>query len=313
MISAHQYDNSHVSIWNKFVCESKNGHFMFMREFMEYHSDLFTDCSIMFYDDKNRLVALLPANIHQDTLYSHQGLTFGGLVLSKKITAAQVLEVFNSLKQFSASKGLSKIIYKRIPDIYSIMPAQEDLYALFINDARLTRRDLNSTVALQSEYSYTKGRKWSINKAKKDNVTVREEDDLEPFWLILNEVLDKNHAAKSVHTLKEITLLKKNFPQNIKLFTASKNDELIAGALLFINKGVAHTQYMANTEVGRDCGALDYLINYLMKEEFKDKNYFNFGISTEQSGSVLNEGLVAQKEGFGARSTVHDFYEIAIK
>lgn len=69
---------------------------------------------------------------------------------------------------------------------------------------------------------------------------------------------------------------------------------------------------MASTPKGKEIGALDLLIHQLMSDYFKDKRYFNFGISTEDSGKYLNEGLLSQKNGFGARSTVHDFYEINI-
>lgn len=40
--------------------------------------------------------------------------------------------------------------------------------------------------------------------------------------------------------------------------------------------------------------------------------YFDFGISNENNGRFLNRGLIAQKEGFGARTIVHDFYELSI-
>ena len=46
-----------------------------------------------------------------------------------------------------------------------------------------------------------------------------------------------------------------------------------------------------------------------MRVLYADRRYFSFGISTEQAGQYLNEGLIAQKEGFGARTVVHDFYE----
>ena len=70
---------------------------------------------------------------------------------------------------------------------------------------------------------------------------------------------------------------------------------------------------MANSEVGREIGALDLLLDYLIKNIYKDKKYFDFGISNEDAGRYLNTGLIAQKEGFGARAVVHDFYELEIK
>jgi len=68
-------------------------------------------------------------------------------------------------------------------------------------------------------------------------------------------------------------------------------------------------QYLACSPFGREVGALDYLLDVLVGEIYIDKKYFDFGISTENDGRKLNEGLIAQKEGFGARGFVHDFYK----
>jgi lipid II:glycine glycyltransferase (peptidoglycan interpeptide bridge formation enzyme) len=38
--------------------------------------------------------------------------------------------------------------------------------------------------------------------------------------------------------------------------------------------------------------------------------FFDFGISNENSGKVLNEGLYGFKSEFGCGGVVHEFYEI---
>lgn len=73
---------------------------------------------------------------------------------------------------------------------------------------------------------------------------------------------------------------------------------------------VAHAQYMASSPTGRDLGALDTLFAHLLDNVFPGKPFFDFGISNEHGGRVLNCGLIEQKEGFGARTVVHDFYEV---
>lgn len=312
MINAIPYEKKLSEQWDAFVSETINGHFMFMRGFMDYHSDRFIDHSIMFYDESDKLIAILPANLDGDILHSHQGLSFGGVLFGKKVSSPKVIDIFTALIQYSEKKSFSKIKYKRVPDIYYDFFSQDDLYALFLNDAQLIRCDLNSTVSLKSEYKYSKGRKWAVNKAKKEGLTISFLDDYEVFWKILTDVLSA-HNAIPTHTLNEITMLKEFFPENIKLVVAKKDEVVVAGSVLFINKKIVHTQYMASSEIGREIGALDYLIDHLMKNEFSNKDYFNFGISTEDSGRFLNEGLLAQKIGFGAKTNVHNTYEISIK
>jgi len=299
--------------WNEFVKNSKNSHFFFHRDYMEYHSDRFEDFSLMVFDNTDKLVAILPANLNENILHSHQGLTFGGFLVDDKMKTETMLEIFESLKVYLKSQNLEKIVYKCIPYIYHVKPSEEDRYALFRNDAKLIRRDVSSTIDLTEQVRYSKGRKWTVNKAKKESIETFESDDYETFWELLIGVLESKHEAKPVHTIEEMKKLASLFPKNIKLFLAKKDEKIVSGALIYENKNIVHTQYLANSEVGRETGALDLLIDYLIKDIYKNKKYFDFGISNEDAGKYLNTGLIAQKEGFGARAVVHDFYELEIK
>ena len=79
-----KYTENDYAIWNDFIEHAKNATFLFHRDFMEYHKDRFEDYSLLVFDGE-KLVAVLPANKNGETLYSHQGLTYGGLVYSDKM------------------------------------------------------------------------------------------------------------------------------------------------------------------------------------------------------------------------------------
>jgi hypothetical protein len=305
-----KYTIKNKNLWNEFVRNSKNGHFFFQRDYMEYHSNRFDDFSLMVFDETDKLIAILPANIKENIVYSHQGLTFGGFLVDDKMKTETMLDIFESLKLFLKEHGMKTIVYKCIPYIYHIKPSEEDRYALFRNDAKLIRRDVTSTIDLTEQVRYSKGRKWTINKAKKESIEIFESDNYETFWELLTKVLESNHEAKPVHTLEEIKKLALLFPKNIKLFLAKKDKKIVSGTLIYENQNIVHTQYLANSEEGREVGALDLLIDYLIKDIYKNKKYFDFGISNEDAGRYLNTGLIAQKEGFGARAVAHDFYEL---
>ena len=51
--------------WDSFVRKSRNGTFLFLRDYMDYHRQRFTDFSLLIYD-KQSLVALLPLNKEAD-------------------------------------------------------------------------------------------------------------------------------------------------------------------------------------------------------------------------------------------------------
>ncbi|MGI2180849.1 hypothetical protein ACRN9F_01155 [Shewanella oncorhynchi] len=305
-----KYCNTDHKIWDEFVSLAKNKHFFFFREFMEYHSSRFNDHSLMFFDDNEKLLAILPANSSGGQLHSHQGLTFGGVIIKSSAKQNEINAVFDAIPEYLKNNGFSSLIYKKIPYIYHSFPCDEDLYALFRLNSNVVRRDVSSTIKMNNQIKYSKGRKWIVKKSNSCGIVYQESDDISAFWSNLTDVLMTGHGAKPVHSYDEIAALKKTFPENIKVFSASCDGEQVAGAVMFITDTVAHTQYLYNTAAGRYVGALDGLVDYLVKTVFVDKEYFDFGISNEQQGRYLNEGLISQKEGFGARAVVHDFYEI---
>lgn len=305
-----KYTDDKKAAWNELVARAKNGHFFFYRDYMEYHRDRFTDFSLMVYDEKELLVAILPANIRDNEVISHGGLTFGGVVVDNKMTASKMLAVFKALLDFMKGSGIKKFIYKAMPYIYNKYPAEEVLYALFYYNAQLVRRDASATIYLPDRLKYSKGRKCEIKKGYKNDYKLGLSTDYAVFIELLDRVLNKYHGLHPVHTAAELELLAARFPKNIKLYTAEKNGTIEAGTLIFEEGAVVHTQYMANSDTGKNTGALDCLIDYLITEVYQDRKYFDFGISCENNGRYLNEGLAAQKEGFGARTVVQDFYEI---
>ena len=299
--------------WDDFVSHAKNYHFMFHRDYMEYHAEKFTDFSLMARNDKGEVIGILPANLSNRTLHSHQGLSFGGLCVRKDVTMSMVLDVFNSIIFFLKSTNLvDDFIYKRLPDFYTNYPSQEDLYALFKLGAELYRRDVSSVIDLYEPLPISSMRKRHVRKAVKNNVLFGEEENLSEFWNLLSEVLQSQHGVGPVHSLSQINKLRHIFPENIRCFSARKDGIVIAGTLVFETADVVHTQYLANGLLGRELKGLDLVISELIKKYSNTKKYFSFGISSEEGGIVLNEGLISQKEGFGARTQVHDFFRLKL-
>jgi len=310
-VKIQKYSPQNEGVWNVFIEHSKNGTFMLNRSYMDYHSDRFVDRSLMFYDDKERLVALLPASLHGHELRSHGGLTYGGIISDRKMTTEKMLEIFSSLKQYMLSEGIEKLLYKRVPSIYYTYPSDEDLYALFINDAKLVRRDISTAIYLPDRISFAKGKKWGVSKSKQAGIIVKEFSDFNLFFDCENKLLQSKYSVSAVHSPEEMALLASRFPENIKMLGAFLNDEFASGTILFISNDVVHTQYIVNTELGRSVQAFDGVVNYLI-DYYRDKKFFDFGISTEQNGRYLNEGLIRQKEMFGGRAVAYDFYELTV-
>ena len=304
-----RYRREDKELWNSFVSRARNATFLFDRNYMDYHADRFDDNSFMFYH-KGKLKAVLPANVAGDTLYSHQGLTYGGLLLDKKATVEDVLECFDSLNSWLRENGISKVVYKALPWIYQQYPSEEDLYALTWKcKAQLISRDISSSIVIDNKLKFAESRKSGIRKALSLNIEVGESNDVDGFWHVLEDNLGNRYNAKPVHTANEMKLLMSRFPNNIKLYVAKMNGEIVGGTLIYVTPQVVHTQYISASVEGKKHGALDLLLDYIINKVYANCRYFDFGKSTEQGGAYLNEPLIFQKEGFGGRGVCYDWYQ----
>ena len=125
------YQPKDFDVWNTFISSAKNATFLFHRNFMEYHSDRFQDYSLLVLDGE-KVVAVLPANKVENVIYSHQGLTYGGLVLDNKAKLSSVLSIFKSVLQFLNENSIERMIVKTIPNFYLDYFSDELEYCLFI-------------------------------------------------------------------------------------------------------------------------------------------------------------------------------------
>jgi hypothetical protein len=305
------YSSEYKAQWDSFVSNAKNGVFLFNRDYMEYHSDRFTDHSLLFFSN-SKLVGLLPANLAGDSLQSHGGLTFGGVIAGFQMKTPLMLTIFKALIQHCREQGIKEVVYKPVPYIYQSIPADEDLYALFLSNAKLVARNVSSCISLCGLSKFDSNRNDNIRKAKNNNVAVEESTDYDCFMKIEEEALVERHGVKPVHTVDEIKLLAKRFPDNIKLFASFKDGVMLAGVIMYESRNVAHMQYAANSRAGWNLGAQDIIEEYLINQYYKGKKYFDFGISTEKFGQVLNLGLIKRKENFGANAVVYDTYHMII-
>lgn len=310
MVRVSEYNAACKREWDEFVRGAKNGHFMFHRDYMDYHADRFPDASLMFHDERDNLIGLLPATGSGDVLSSHAGLSFGGVISDRNMKAAMMIDLFAAMCATARQRGARELIYKPVPHIYHQLPAEEDLYALFRLGARLIRRDVSSAIDRDARLPLSKGRNWALRQAGKSGVTVEPSMDLPAFMAIEEDVLKTRHNTKPVHSAAELELLASRFPDNIKLFVARRDAQMLAGVVVYDSARVVHTQYIGTGEEGRKVGALDLILEHLITEHYADRKYFDFGISNEDDGRFLNTGLIQNKESYGARAVVFDRYSI---
>lgn len=307
MLAVRPYVPGDASAWDAVIDRSRNGNMLHRRGYMDYHADRFVDASLVV-EKGGRMIAVFPANLRGDVVVSHAGLTYAGLIATHALRAESTLEAFERIGEHCRSLGAGSVLYKAVPHVFHRYPADEDLYALHRLGAQLARRDVASVIALQEGVRFSPERRRSIARAGKAGMTLRSDGDPHDFHALLEEVLHR-HGATPTHSLEELRLLQRRFPGQIVLHEVHDDTGLLAGTVVYDFGALVHTQYLAVSERGRRLDALSLLLARLIGHTYANRRYFSFGISTESEGRVLNGGLIGQKERFGARAVVHDFYE----
>lgn len=310
------YGPSDAPAWNALVAASANGSFLFDRGFMDYHADRFADASLLV-EQRGRLVALLPAHEGGDGWASHDGLSYGGLVLAEPLGPQAMLALLQAVQAHGRQHGRAALRYKTMPSIYHRLPCEDDRWALWRLGAQLARRDALAVIGPTPAH-WPPGRRRPITRAMRqraaldivwhDGAAPQAEGDWAAFWALLADELRARHGQAPVHSLDEIRLLARRFPAHIRLGLARREAAPVAGVVLFETATVCHLQYMAATAAGRRVAALDQLLEPAIARAQAGGRWFDFGHSHEDGGRALNAGLAFYKASFGASAVVHDHY-----
>jgi hypothetical protein len=308
LIVVRRYKSENKDLWNDFVSSAKNSTFLFNRDFMDYHKDRFEDYSLMCFD-KGKLVAILPANIKDGVVYSHEGLSYGGLIFACLFKLSYSLVVFKKVLFFLNENNIRTLVYKKQPIIYQGLEGLQINSILHILEAKLYRSDVY--LVIDSElYSINRNRKRAIRKSEQKGIILKENEFLD-FWnKLLIPNLNYRFGVDPVHSIDEILSLKESFPNKINCYSAHYKSEIRAGVVIFEFNDLIHIQYSSASNNRNEDGAIDFLFDFIFKK-YLNKKYLSIGSCSEGSGNrTINRGLLSWKESFGAISIPQEFYNI---
>lgn len=280
---------------------------------MEYHNDRFEDHSFIFYK-KQKPIALFPANKKGNTLYSHQGLTFGSFVLSKNIGANEVNELLELLINHATKEGFQEIVIKMIPQIYHKQASNELSYFLHLKNGQLVNKNFVLAIDYSQPLQIHKTKRKHYEKNKDIGFEVEITSNFESFWTgVLQPKLQQKYNANPVHTLEEITKLQQHFPENIIQYNLKLDGEIVAGITIFKNKEVVKSQYGATTAKGEAVRALEFLfLHIIYKFQEEGIRYFSMGTVDADTDKGYNVGLLKQKEELGCVAFTQDIYKLSL-
>lgn len=318
-----KYDKTYENKWDRFVLnECANGTFLQTRNFLSYHPQgRFEDHSLLFVNGTT-IVAVLPAHVESRKntarFLSHQGSTFGGIVIGQNYCNVSYVErILDSFEEYIKEKGFNEIVLKQTSQLYQKKDSNLIDYFLYLNGYECSQ-ELGYYIDFD-EYNkdiisnFSSSRRRDYRYSLKNNFNFRQlqtEKEIQDFYNVLCDNYTKFHKTP-VHTFEELLDFKySRMPQNIDFYGVYLEDKLIAGGMVFLfANGIMHTQYLAVKQEHRDLFANEFLYTNIIKLA-QQNNYkkLSFGTSTLEEGKVLNRNLALYKEGFGTKEYINFRY-----
>ena len=326
MFRIELYEKKYEQLWDDFVLnKSINGTFLQSRNFLNYHPEgRFQDCSLLIFNQKNNLAAVVPACKDPNDaacFFSHKGSTYGGIVLDKKhYNGDTLLEIIESLEDYLRTAQFRSMYLKITPDILSVESPSLLEYLLYYKKYQ-QYSDLNTYIDLEKYdedilSNFNQAKRRNINNCIKKNLKCRKiysDNEIIIMHTIIKDNL-KKYSVKPVHTAEELIKLKNIYiPNNIDFFVSHIEDNFNAAIVVFYfpKTKTIHTQYLCSKEEFSKLSPMSFMY-YSMILEAKKMNYkkVSWGVSTENFGHVLNQGLLKNKESYGSTYSVNKtFYK----
>lgn len=316
-LTVRSYGPEDAETWDAFCSEALQGTLLHSRRFLSYHGDRFRDLSLIL-DEDNAPVGLFPAAEQPgapDSVTSHPGITYGGILHRGRLQGDRMISALQAIANHYADLGFRRLLYKVVPAFYYRAPAADDVYALFRLGAEKVRCDLSSTIDLSHRLPVGRRRRRGLKQGQRAGLSiVNGPQHIPELWAVIEETLARRHGVRPVHSLAQITLLAASFPEEIRCTCAALNGRILAGTILFLTPVAHHAQYIASSPEGNALSALDTVFDHcIAAAQDAGVRWFDFGISTEQMGQALNDGLYTFKSEFGGGGTVHEFYELTLQ
>lgn len=301
--------------WDDFVWDSNNGTLFHTRKFLNYHPrDRFEDYSLIFKKD-NKWLAVLPATIRHDgnkkILVSHAGASFAGPVSNSTLSFKDTFRAVKALLGYANHELFTQIVLTLPPQIYFRRPGNYLEFTLLESGFSYSKREVSSVIPLDfadedTLMIFNPESSRAVRKAIKLGVQGQESDDFVTFYSILRKNLKLRHNVQPVHSLQEVLVLKKIFPKQIRLFSATLDGQMIAGIVIFVcNTRVALAFYVSHDEQMQEYRGVNLLFYHVIRWAIRQNfRFLDFGIFTVNMKP--NWGLARFKESFGAQGVFRD-------
>ena len=321
MFTLHQYINQNESPWDKFVLSSNNGTLFHLRKFLNYHpKDRFQDHSILIEKKQNLFSVLPAAELIVDgkrILVSHPGSTVGSFVVPENLSIADAMSMSEALVSYVKENNFSGIRITLPPTLYQRRLSNYMDFSFFKQGFTYSKRDVTSILFLEDSFDknlakFKSSHLRAVRNAQEKGVNVRQSNDFDSFYHILEQNLKIRHGVSPTHTLAELKNIHALFPDRVNLFAAFVKDVMVAGVVNFVvNDHVVLAFYISHDEAYQEFRAVNLLFysifDWAIQQGFRIYDFGTFTVNEEP-----NMGLGRFKENFGASGIFRDTIELKL-
>ena len=321
MFTLHRYINQNESRWDQFVSSGNNGTLFHLRKFLNYHpKDRFQDHSILIEKKQNLFSVLPAAELIVDgkrILVSHPGSTVGSFVVPENLSIADAMSMSEALVTYVKENKFSGIRITLPPTLYQRRLSNYMDFSFFKQGFTYSKRDVTSILFLEDSLDknlakFKSSHLRAVRNSQEKGVNVRQSNDFDSFYHILEQNLNIRHGVSPTHTLAELKNIHALFPDRVNLFAAFVKDVMVAGVVNFVvNDHVVLAFYISHDEAYQEFRAVNLLFysifDWAIQQGFRIYDFGTFTVNEEP-----NMGLGRFKENFGASGIFRDTIELKL-
>ena len=321
MFTLHRYINQNESRWDQFVSSGNNGTLFHLRKFLNYHpKDRFQDHSILIEKKQNLFSVLPAAELIVDgkrILVSHPGSTVGSFVVPENLSIADAMSMSEALVTYVKENNFLGIRITLPPTLYQRRLSNYMDFSFFKQGFTYSKRDVTSILFLEDSLDKNLAKIKSshlraVRNAQEKGINVRQSNDFDSFYHILEQNQKNRHGVSPTHTLPELKNIHALLPDRENLFAAFVKDVMVAGVVNFVvNDHVVLAFYISHDEAYQEFRAVNLLFysifDWAIQQGFRIYDFGTFTVNEEP-----NMGLGRFKENFGASGIFRDTIELKL-
>lgn len=322
MIQVHEYKESKRQEWEDFVPAANNGTVFHRQRFLDYHPrGRFDNRHLMVYQG-GTLAALLPGLVKEGpegrTLVSYGGASYGGLVIAPGLGIADVHHITEAAVEHWRKQGVSRMLVTQPPLVYMARPHQYVDFCWARLGAASLKREITAVIPLAFPdeqdvvASFRSETRTALRKGLRAGIEVRQSDDLDEFYHILEKNLSQRHNVKPTHTAEELRKLKQLLPDEVIQFTAYLKSKPLAGITVFVcNPRVILAFYISHDQKYQELRPVNTVYHEVIRWGWQN-GYQYLDLGTFTLNMQPNWGLGKFKENFGARGYLRETFELRL-